>query len=89
MIEHDSDDYNNLEREMKYIQGTIGLPLIMSIEKSGNISWYVDAVFAVHKDMRSHPDGFMTMGTRGAYVKSRKKTLIVQLRPSLLEYTMS
>ena len=60
---------------MKYIQGTIGLPLILSIDNSGNIKWYVDAYFAVHKDMRSHTGGLMTMGTVGAYVQSRKKKL--------------
>ena len=47
----------------------------MSIDKSGNIKWYVDASFAVHKDMRSHTGGFMTMGTGGAYVQSRKQKL--------------
>ena len=46
---------------MNYIQGTMDLPLIFSIENSGNIKWYVDAEFAVHKDMRSHTGGFMTM----------------------------
>ena len=60
---------------MKYIQRNIGLPLILSINKSGNIKWYVDAVFAVHKDMRSHTDGFMTMGTGGDYVQYSKQNL--------------
>ena len=71
----DTDDYKNLERLMKYIQGTIFLPLILSIDKSGNIKLYVDALFVVHKDMRSHTGGFMTMGTGGAYVKSSKQKL--------------
>ena len=71
----DTDDYKNLARVMKYIQGTIGLPLILSIDKSVNRKWYVDASFAVHKDMRSHTGGFMTMGTGGAYVQSSKKNL--------------
>ena len=60
---------------MKYIQGNIGLPLILSIDQSGNIKWYVDVSFAVHRDMRSHTGGFMTMGTGGAYVQSRKRKL--------------
>ena len=60
---------------MKYIQGTIGLPLILSIDKSVNIKWYVDAVFAVHKYIRSHTSGFMTMGTGEAYVQSSKQKL--------------
>ena len=51
-----TDDYKNLERLMKYIQGNIGLTLIFSIKPPGNIKWNVDAAFAVHKDMRRHTD---------------------------------
>ena len=58
---------------MKYLQGTIGLPLILSMEKYGNIKWYVDSEFAVHKDIRIHTGGFMTMETGGKYFQSRKK----------------
>ena len=68
-----ANEYNNLERVIKYVQGTIGLPLILEIDKYGNIKWYVDAEFLVHKDMRSHTGGFMTMGTGGAFVRSRIK----------------
>ena len=71
----DTNDYKNLARVLKYIQGTIGLPLILSIDKSGNIKLYVDALFVVHKDMRSHTGGFVNMGTVGAYVHSRKYNL--------------
>ena len=60
---------------MKYIQGTIGLPLVLLINKSRNIKWYVDAAFAVHKYMRSHNGGFMTMGIGGAYLHSIKQHL--------------
>ena len=65
----------NMARVMEYIHGTTGLPLILSIKKSGNIKWYVDAAFAVHKDMRIHTGGFMNMGTGGAYVQSRKQNM--------------
>ena len=71
----DTDDYKNLYKLVKYIQGTIGLPLILSINNSIKIKWYVDAVFGVNKDMRSHTGGFMTMVTVGAYVQSRKQKL--------------
>ena len=47
----------------------------MSIDKSGNIKWYIDAAFTVHKDMGSHTGGFMTMGIGGAYVQSRQHNL--------------
>ena len=43
------------------------------IDKSGNIKWYVDASFAVHKGMRGHNGGFVNMGTGEAYVQSSKK----------------
>ena len=58
-----TDDYKNLARFIKYIQVTIGLPLIFPIDKSRKIKWYVDAAFAVHKDIRSRTGGFMTMVT--------------------------
>ena len=35
----------NLIILMKYIQVTIGMPLILSTDKSVNIKWYVDAEF--------------------------------------------
>ena len=62
-------------RVTNYIQGTIGLPLILSIKKSGNIKWYIDAAFGLHKDMRSHTCGFMTMGTGGECVNYSKQNL--------------
>ena len=69
MRDTDKDDKKNLEMLTKYIQGTIALPLILSIYKYSNIKWYVDAAFLVHKAMRSHTVGFMTMVTVGYYVK--------------------
>ena len=67
MREPDTDDYKNMDMVMNYIQGTIDLPLIISINKSGNIKCYVDAEFVVHKETRSYNYGFVTMGTGGAY----------------------
>ena len=57
VIVTDTGDYKNMARVMKYIQVKIGLSLILSIDKSGNIKWYVYAAFAVHKDMRIHTGG--------------------------------
>ena len=70
-----TDDYKKLDRVTKYIQGTIGLPIILSTDKSVNIKRYVDAAFAVHKYMRRHTGGFMTMGTGGVFVQSNKQKL--------------
>ena len=73
MRDPDTDYYKNLSMVMKYIQGTIGLPLILSIKNSGNIKWYIDASFAAHKYTRRHNCGLMAMGTEGAYVQYTKK----------------
>ena len=60
---------------MKYIQVTIGIPLILSIYKSVNIKLYVDALFVVHTYMKSHTGGFMTMETGCFYLQSIKQKL--------------
>ena len=70
-----TDDCNNLARVINYIQGTIFLLLIFSIDKSGNIKWYADAAFEVNKDMSNHTGGFMNIGTGVAYVQSSKQKL--------------
>ena len=71
----DTGYYKNMSKMMKYIQVTIGLTLILSINNSGNIKWYVDAAFALHKYMMSRTDGFMNMGTGASYVNSLKQKL--------------
>ena len=68
-------DYKKLERLINYTQGTIGMTMILSMDRSGNIKWYFDAAFTVHKDMRSNTGGFMNMGNSRDCVKSRKKKL--------------
>ena len=62
----DTDDYKNLSRITNYIQGTIDLTLILSIEKSRNIKWYVDAEFAMQKDTSRQTGDFITMRTGGS-----------------------
>ena len=74
-IETDTDKYKNLVMVMKYIQIIIGLPLILSNKHSGNIKWYVNTDFALHKDMRSYTGVFMTIVTGGEYLQSRKQKL--------------
>ena len=76
---------------MKYVQGAIGLPLVLSIDKYDNIKWYDGAEFAVNKDMSSRSGNFMTMGTSGAYVGCIKQKFNTQIQLSSIfsECTMS
>jgi hypothetical protein len=71
----DVDDYKKLGRLMKYLRATIGLPLILGINASGKIRWYVDAAFAVHNDMKSHTGAMMTMGQGASGAQSSKQKL--------------
>ena len=75
MIEPDTYYYKNMTMVMKCIQVTIDLTLILPINKSGNIKWYVDVAFAVHKYMRSHTGGFGAMVTGRVYFQSSKQKL--------------
>ena len=60
---------------MKYIQGIIGLELILSIYKYCNIKCYMDEAFLVQKDIRIYTCELMNMVTGGAYVQSILKKL--------------
>ena len=73
--EANTDDHAKLSRVTRYLDGTIGIPLILSMDESGKMRWYVDAAFAVHNDMKSHTGATMTMGQGAAYSQSSKQKL--------------
>jgi hypothetical protein len=58
----DIDNWHKLCHLVEYLRSTRGLPLILAADGTGVLSWYVDALFAVHPDMRGHAGGAMTMG---------------------------
>jgi hypothetical protein len=47
---------------MEYLRGDIDRPLILGADNEGMLMWYVNALFAVHPNMRGHTSGGMTMG---------------------------
>jgi hypothetical protein len=56
----DIDDWRKLCHLVEYLRSTRELPLILAANGTGVLSWYVDALFAVHPDMRGHTGGVMT-----------------------------
>jgi hypothetical protein len=74
----DEDDYKKLTRVMKYLQGTINLPLNLKADGSGIIRWWVDASFAVHDNMRSHTGGTMSLGNGSIYSTSVKQRIVTR-----------
>ncbi len=47
---------------MEYLGGDRERPLILGTDNEGMLMWYVNALFAVHPNMRGHTGGRMTMG---------------------------
>jgi hypothetical protein len=71
----DVDDWHKLCHLVEYLCSTHGLPLTLAADGTGVLSWYVDALFAVHPDMKGNTGGVMTMGTGFPLDKSTKHKL--------------
>ena len=71
----DRDDYGKLGRLIKYLRGSKDLYLTLRADNLHSIRWWVDASFAVHRDMRSHTGSVMTMGKGGAISNSTRQKL--------------
>jgi len=57
---------------MSYLKDTIDDVLILEANSTQTVRWYVDAAFAVHKDMKSHTGSVMTIGS-GAVISLSTK----------------
>ncbi len=71
----DKDDYKKLARVMRYLRGTLDMPLTLEADDTHVIKWWVDASFAVHPDMKSHTGGAMLMGKGAVYGTSTRQKL--------------
>ena len=66
-------DYIKLVRVIKYIRATIHLPLLLGWDKTGTLTWAVDASSAVHRDFRSPTGALLTLGKGAAMAFSMKQ----------------
>jgi hypothetical protein len=71
----DIDNWHKLCHLVDYLRSMHELPLILAADGTGVLSWYVDASFAMHPDMRGHTGGAMTMGNGFPLDKSTKHKL--------------
>ncbi len=71
----DQDDYNKLARCLKYLRGTKTLALTLEASERGRVQWWIDASFAIHKDMKSHTGAILTLGKGGVYAMSTKQKI--------------
>jgi hypothetical protein len=70
--EPDEDDWSKLKRLLKYIRGTIYMPLILRVDNLNVIKWWVDASYATHGECREHTGAMMSLG-HGAIIGMSKK----------------
>jgi hypothetical protein len=73
--ESNKDYWTKLVNMMRYIRGTLTMPLILSANGSGILKWWVDASFAVHPNMRGHSGGGLSLGRVFPIVSSTKQKL--------------
>ncbi|MGL6132319.1 MAG: Ty1/Copia family ribonuclease HI [Fusobacteriaceae bacterium] len=71
----DADDWKKLEHLIEYFRGTADLPLTLRVDGTGVLSWFVDASFGVHANLRSHTGGGLTMGKGFPIVSSTKQKM--------------
>jgi hypothetical protein len=90
----DEDDWKKLKRMLQYLNGTVDMPLTLSIDNISVIKTWVDAAYGVHNDnMRSQTGGTIMMG-KGRVLciqnpANRKSIQKVQLKQNWLEHRIS
>ncbi len=60
---------------MRYLRGTLTLPLSLEANDLNIMNSWVDASYAVHKDMRSHTGGVITLGKGSVYSTSTRQKI--------------
>lgn len=71
----DTDDYKKLSRVIRYLRESKELYLTLEADDMHVMKWWIDASFAVHKDMKSHTGGTMSMGKGSVYSASTRQKL--------------
>ena len=70
--EANEGDWTKLLRVLSFLKGSINDVLTLEADDSGELTWYIDAAFGVHKDMKSHTGSVFTMG-KGAILSGSSK----------------
>ena len=72
----DEHDWKKLCRLTKYLEATLHLNLTLICDNSGVVTWWVDASYAIHPNMKGHTGATMSMGTGSPYSTSLKQKLV-------------
>ena len=73
----DVDDWKKLTRMIRYLRGSIEMPLILRADSVPVPKWWVDGSHATHPNMRGHSGGCMSLG-KGMPINTSTKQKIMQ-----------
>ena len=73
--EPDVDDWKKLLQLMFYLKQTKDLVLTLEMDNLNIFKWLIDVAYAVHKDMKSHTGGGLTLGKGAVYSRSTKQKI--------------
>ena len=68
-------DWRKLKRLLQYVNGTMDIERIISLNNLLHLDYYVDASHAVHPDMRSQTRGCITSGKGVLHCRSSKQKI--------------
>jgi hypothetical protein len=71
----DQDDCKKLRRTMQHLRGSFDLVLTLEADGDQILKWWVDALHAVHADMKSHTGGTLSMGKGSTCSASKSQHL--------------
>jgi hypothetical protein len=60
----DENDYKKLSQVIRYLRGTISIPITMEAANLNIVKWWVDASFAVHHDRKGQTRQTLSLGKR-------------------------
>ena len=69
------EDWSKLRRLLHYINGTLDLKRVISMNDMLELRTWVDASYGVHQDMRGHTGGVMSLGRGTVHHKTAKQKL--------------
>jgi hypothetical protein len=73
-----SEDKGKLDRVLMYLNSWPELKMTIACENELRVYGYVDASFAVHKDMKSHTGSVISLGKGAVNVSSKKQQLMTK-----------
>jgi hypothetical protein len=69
------DDWKKLRRVLQYLKGTVDDELTLGADDITLVKSWIDASYAVHRDMKSHTGGVVSFGRGAIMCKSTKQKI--------------